>query len=210
MSVAIMDSSSTGDFQLVNDEQHMLNHQSLSLGEVAKPVFALLMTAAVLTFTTGEEIAYIPKNFSTYSYAVDDVVLSAGNKVSDVDNTTVEPKTETDISNKISSITTEQKIKDFHDKSQLTWSQISRLFAVSRRSVHLWAAGESMDAGHEERLNNLIEDFNSFASQDYISMKSALLDSSKGMSLFQKWLNEVQLPDIVNRQPLSPRQLIEA
>jgi DNA-binding transcriptional regulator YiaG len=40
--------------------------------------------------------------------------------------------------------------------SGLTWDQISKLFGVSRRSVHLWASGRPMNAGHEEALFRLL------------------------------------------------------
>lgn len=41
--------------------------------------------------------------------------------------------------------------------SGFTWDQISRLFNVSRRSVHLWLAGGRMSAGNEELLVRLVQ-----------------------------------------------------
>jgi len=37
-----------------------------------------------------------------------------------------------------------------------TWDQLSRLFGVSRRSVHFWASGKPMTSGHEEHLHRLL------------------------------------------------------
>lgn len=37
-----------------------------------------------------------------------------------------------------------------------TWDQIARLFSVSRRSVHLWASGETMSSDNEEHLHRLL------------------------------------------------------
>jgi DNA-binding transcriptional regulator YiaG len=37
-------------------------------------------------------------------------------------------------------------------RSGLTWDQLAELFAVSRRSVHFWASGRPINAGHLVRL----------------------------------------------------------
>jgi DNA-binding transcriptional regulator YiaG len=37
-----------------------------------------------------------------------------------------------------------------------TWDQIARLFAVSRRSVHLWASGGAMSRENEEHLHRVL------------------------------------------------------
>ena len=41
------------------------------------------------------------------------------------------------------------------EASGLTWDQLARYFGVSRRSVHLWAAGGRMSAANEELLAHL-------------------------------------------------------
>lgn len=43
----------------------------------------------------------------------------------------------------------------FHEDSGLTWDQVARMFGVSRRSVHLWAAGGRMSAQNQETLTRL-------------------------------------------------------
>lgn len=49
-------------------------------------------------------------------------------------------------------IGTAATLKQVRERAGLTWDQISRLFGVSRRAVHLWAAGGRMTAGNEETL----------------------------------------------------------
>lgn len=38
----------------------------------------------------------------------------------------------------------------------LTWEQLARVFAVSRRSLHLWASGKRMAPANEERLQRVL------------------------------------------------------
>lgn len=40
--------------------------------------------------------------------------------------------------------------------SGLTWDQLSRVFGVSRRSLHFWASGKAMAASNEEHLQRLL------------------------------------------------------
>lgn len=40
--------------------------------------------------------------------------------------------------------------------SGLTWDQLSRVFGVSRRSLHFWASGKAMAATNEEHLQRLL------------------------------------------------------
>lgn len=47
-------------------------------------------------------------------------------------------------------------LAELRRRSGLTWDQIAELFAVSRRSVHLWASGKPLNSGNEERLHALL------------------------------------------------------
>lgn len=49
-----------------------------------------------------------------------------------------------------------EQVRRLRDYSGLTWDQIAKLFGVSRRSVHLWASGKRMNAGHEKTLFDLL------------------------------------------------------
>lgn len=42
-----------------------------------------------------------------------------------------------------------------HDASGLTWDQLSRVFGVSRRAVHMWATGGRMNSSHAATLREL-------------------------------------------------------
>ena len=52
--------------------------------------------------------------------------------------------------------TAAQAISDIRFHAGLTWEQVARLFAVSRRSVHLWASGAAMSSEHEEHLHRVL------------------------------------------------------
>jgi DNA-binding transcriptional regulator YiaG len=47
-------------------------------------------------------------------------------------------------------------IAELRRMSGLTWEQLARLFKVSRRSLHFWAAGKAMNAGNEEHLQRIL------------------------------------------------------
>jgi DNA-binding transcriptional regulator YiaG len=40
--------------------------------------------------------------------------------------------------------------------SGLTWDQLARLFGVTRRSLHFWVSGKSLNSANEERLHKLL------------------------------------------------------
>ncbi|WP_369962082.1 helix-turn-helix domain-containing protein [Leifsonia sp. EB34] len=46
-------------------------------------------------------------------------------------------------------------LRSLRDVSGLTWDQIARLFGVSRRAVHHWAAGDTMNAHNHEWLSKV-------------------------------------------------------
>lgn len=51
---------------------------------------------------------------------------------------------------------TANTLRSLRELSGLTWEQTAKLFGVSRRAVHLWAAGKAMNAGHEELLYKVL------------------------------------------------------
>lgn len=55
-------------------------------------------------------------------------------------------------------VSTADLIVELRDTASFTWEQTSKLFGVSRRTVHLWAAGGNMTAQNEELLVNLIRE----------------------------------------------------
>jgi transcriptional regulator with XRE-family HTH domain len=49
-----------------------------------------------------------------------------------------------------------QAIAEVRALSGLTWEQLARLFAVTRRSLHFWASGKALTPGNEERLQRVL------------------------------------------------------
>jgi DNA-binding transcriptional regulator YiaG len=47
-------------------------------------------------------------------------------------------------------------IMELHRLTGLTWDQMARLFDVSRRSLHFWASGKSLNAANEEHLQQIL------------------------------------------------------
>jgi hypothetical protein len=70
---------------------------------------------------------------------------------------------------------TADAIQFLHDFSGLTWEQISKVFAVSRRAVHLWAAGKAMNARHEELLSDILAIIRGLPANSPSERRSAIL-----------------------------------
>lgn len=51
---------------------------------------------------------------------------------------------------------TSAAIAELRRRSGLTWDQLAKLFAVTRRSVHFWASGKLMNVANAERLSRLL------------------------------------------------------
>lgn len=47
-------------------------------------------------------------------------------------------------------------LQEIKSTTGLTWQQLSRVFKVNPRSLHLWMDGETLDSVHEERLFRLL------------------------------------------------------
>jgi DNA-binding transcriptional regulator YiaG len=54
------------------------------------------------------------------------------------------------------SVATQKSINELRRLSGLTWEQLTRLFGVSRRSLHFWASGQPLSRAKEEQLNRLL------------------------------------------------------
>lgn len=84
-------------------------------------------------------------------------------------------------------------ITDLRLLSGLTTDQVGRLLGVSRRSVHNWLSGSSMASQHAERVSAILAIVNALEGTPE-QRRAALLDSSKGQSLFHKLLQQLK-PD---------------
>lgn len=87
--------------------------------------------------------------------------------------------------------TPSELIADLRLLSGLTTDQVGRLLGVSRRSVHNWLSGGTMASQHAERVSEILAIVQAIdGSPD--QRRAALLDSSKGPSLFHKLLQQRQ------------------
>lgn len=79
-----------------------------------------------------------------------------------------------------------QRIAQLRVLSGLTTDQVGRLFGVSRRSVHNWINGNAMAPQHEERAARILAMIQALPGSAPEERRAALLDSSKGTSLFHQ------------------------
>lgn len=79
-----------------------------------------------------------------------------------------------------------QRISELRALTGLTTDQVSRLFGVSRRSVHNWIRGCAMSLQHEERAAKLLAIVQVLPGSTPAERRAKLLDSSRGSSLFHQ------------------------
>lgn len=78
--------------------------------------------------------------------------------------------------------TTAEAIGELRAETSFTWEQVAKLFGVSRRTVHMWAAGGKMAAHNEEQLStvlNEVRDLRASAPMDERMRLLHLLDSHR-------------------------------
>ena len=68
-----------------------------------------------------------------------------------------------------------QLIKELRTVTDFTWDQLSKLLGVSRRSVHLWAAGGRMAAVNEEAVARLLKEVAALPTADLAERRVQLL-----------------------------------
>ena len=61
--------------------------------------------------------------------------------------------------------------------SGFTWEQLTRLFSVTRRSLHFWASGKPLSAANEEHLQHLLATVRSVDRGDASENRSLLLSA---------------------------------
>lgn len=74
---------------------------------------------------------------------------------------------------------TASAVRILRDISGLTWEQLAKLFSVSRRAVHLWATGKTMNAGHQELLSDLLRIVRALPGNSPAERRLALLRPGK-------------------------------
>jgi len=99
-------------------------------------------------------------------------------------------------------------VNELRAMSGLTVDQIARLLGVSRRSVHKWMNGGSLDSIHAERLGHLMDVVRALPQATPESRRAALLASSGGPSLFYRLSQELPEPAVIQGNAISARDRI--
>ena len=105
--------------------------------------------------------------------------------------------------------TTAQAVQYLHDTSGLTWEQVSQLLGVSRRAVHMWAAGGAMSSGHEvilRRITAIIEQLQAASPSE--RRASILAPRQSGQSIYDRLRAERARGERIAGAPFSFEQLI--
>lgn len=80
-------------------------------------------------------------------------------------------------------VTSAELVARVRDDSGLTWDQLARYFGVSRRAVHLWAAGGRMSASNEELLMHLVDIVETLADRSPEARRQTLLSQASGLNI---------------------------
>jgi len=90
---------------------------------------------------------------------------------------------------------TADRVNKLHAQSGLTWDQIGRLLGVSRRAVHMWAAGKRMNARNTELLADLIHLVDSATGGTPDERRSWLFTATvSGMTPVERFLSQHRQP----------------
>ncbi|MHA6513014.1 helix-turn-helix domain-containing protein [Tessaracoccus sp. Z1128] len=102
-----------------------------------------------------------------------------------------------------------QKIAELRALTGLTTDQVSRLFGVSRRSVHNWISGNAMSPLHEELAAKILAIVQVVPGSTPAERRAAMLDSSRGTSLFHQLVAARGEDMQLQVAGVSPRERIE-
>jgi transcriptional regulator with XRE-family HTH domain len=108
--------------------------------------------------------------------------------------------------------TTALIVQELRDKSGLTWDQLGRLLGVSRRAVHLWAAGGRINARHLELLTRLRGIVDGLPAEDAPQRRVLLFETRQaGLNIFDAFLSQhASAEGTVAGTPFAPDQLLGA
>lgn len=82
----------------------------------------------------------------------------------------------------------QQAVQWLHDQSGLTWDQLSRVFGVSRRAVHMWATGGRMNSSHAATLRELEAVVQGLPGTNSAERRAALLaPGPEGVSIIDRF-----------------------
>ncbi len=103
-----------------------------------------------------------------------------------------------------------QQIAELRASTGLTTDQVGRLIGVSRRSVQNWIGGGAMSSEHEERASKILAIVQALPASTTAERRTALLDSSRGTSLFHRLVAvrsesaRLQVPGVSIRGRIEP------
>jgi DNA-binding transcriptional regulator YiaG len=75
--------------------------------------------------------------------------------------------------------TTAEAVRQLRKVSGLTWDELARLFGVSRRAVHNWAAGGALNARNAQLLGTLVGHINQLDRGSAEATRAALMAPSR-------------------------------
>lgn len=106
--------------------------------------------------------------------------------------------------------TTATVVRELHAKSGLSWEQLGRLLGVSRRAVHLWAAGGRVNSRHIERLAQLRDIIDKLPAENASERRMLIFRVRQGeFSIFDAFLRQHTSEEgVVAGTPFSPEQLL--
>jgi len=104
---------------------------------------------------------------------------------------------------------TSDLVRQLHDQSGLTWEQLAKLFWVSRRAVHHWAVGGTMNGANIRRLNQLLGIVRQLPGSTAAEKRAAIFTPrDNGRSHYDQLLKRSSA-DAINA-PLPPESLVGA
>jgi transcriptional regulator with XRE-family HTH domain len=84
-----------------------------------------------------------------------------------------------------------ETVSRLHQISGLTWEQLAKVFGVSRRTLHMWAAGARMNAVNSETLHHVLARVEALGGESPEDVRTRLLRiGTDGLSLYDRLREE--------------------
>lgn len=87
-------------------------------------------------------------------------------------------------------VAAQSRIQMLKEQSGLTWDEFARLFGVSRRAVHSWAAGGRMNASNSARLQEVATILDAFDGPPDQVRSRLMRPDSAGASLYTRLIQD--------------------
>ena len=113
-------------------------------GYAQRTKIVLILAAGGMTAAGTAGASQLPDDDDVVVFPIDGTAASVGIGVADLD------RAGSDVG------VNARALAEIRRRSGLTWEQLSEVFGVSRRSVHLWASGKPVSSSNEERLHAVL------------------------------------------------------